>query len=139
MHNSDIEDNDPTPFVLEEWIGKGRQLPNAIDTPSGLEEHFSMLREVPDDIKHKCYPNTDLSIESFIKYQLPKRTYALPGLDALGCFNQREPNADLDMHTTLPLPSRQFVEKLDTHFRQATLNDMHSVINPAYPGSYLPL
>ncbi|KAH9961681.1 hypothetical protein BGW80DRAFT_1255788 [Lactifluus volemus] len=90
MHNSDIEDNDPTPFVLEEWIGKGRQLPNAIDTPSGLEEHFSMLREVPDDIKHKCYPNTDLSIESFIKYQLPKRTYALPGLDALGCFNQRE-------------------------------------------------
>jgi hypothetical protein len=47
IHNSDldIEDNDPTLFVLKEWIGKGHQLPNAKDTPSGLEEHFSVLRE----------------------------------------------------------------------------------------------
>ncbi|KAH9979551.1 hypothetical protein BGW80DRAFT_1442528 [Lactifluus volemus] len=98
-----------------------------------------MLREVPGDIKHKRYPSMDLSIESFIKYQLPKCTYALPGVEALECFKKREPNADLDAHTTIPLPSRQFVEKLDTHFRQAILDDMHSVINPAYPGSYLPL
>jgi hypothetical protein len=96
MANSDIEDSHPTPFVLEEWIGKGCRLLIAIDTPSSLAEHFSMLREVPGDIKHKRYPSMDLSIESFIKYQLPKCIYALPGVEALECFKKREPNADLD-------------------------------------------
>jgi len=81
MSDSEVEDG--LPFVINEWIGKGRKVPEANSFPLGLANYFSAVTEVPENIKNKYYPNVHLTVKElrvlFIG-QLggKRRNFALP-------------------------------------------------------------
>lgn len=140
MADSDVEDIIPAPFIQENWIGKGQKVPTPGEMPMGLANYFTTVKEVPENIKNKYYADIHLNVEEFLKIKLPARTYALPGISTKQCFSINDPNEisfeNLDKRT---LPPRQFVEKLNLHFRQAVLDGMRSVVDPTHAGSRLPL
>ena len=140
MADSEVEDVIPIPFIRDNWIGKGRKVPTPGDTPIGLANYFTTVKEVPENVKNIYYADIHLNVEDFLKIKLPARTYALPGITIEQCFSKNGPNEiifeNFDKRT---LPPRRFVEKLNAHFRQAVLDGMWSVVDPAYAGSRLPL
>jgi hypothetical protein len=140
MEGSDIEDVHPTPFLQEDWIGKGRKVPAANDTPKGLAEYFATVKEVPNVIRKKYYAESNLNIESFLKINLPTRLYTLPTISIGQCFSRNNPNErPLEILSKCALPPCQLVNKFEAHFRQAVFDGMCSMVDPAYAGSRLPL
>lgn len=76
----------------------------------------------------------------FIASKLPCRTFSLPEVQVHRCLSKLQSNEiNGKWFKNRTLPPRQLVEKLDKQFRQAVLNGMQSVVDPAYPGSRLPL
>jgi len=139
MADSDIEDNSPL-FVHEEWIGSGWKLPQANDIPLGLLNYFSALKDIPSAAKKQEYPNEHLNIVQFIASKLPRHTFSLPEVQVHQCLSKLKTNEISDKwFKNRTLPPRQLVDKLDKHFRQAVLDGIQSVVDPAYPGSRLPL
>lgn len=137
---SDSEIEDGLQFVIDEWIGKGQKVPDANSFPLGLANYFSTLTQVPENIKNKYYPNVHLTVEEFLKRQFPKPTHALPGILTEKCYNKNLSNEmPIEILADRKLPPRQFVDKLNSSFRQAILDGMQSVTDPAYAGSCLPL
>ena len=137
--DSDIETPSCETFRHEEWIGTGRKLPtdpNAI--PSGLAKLFETLQHIPGIIKGLQYPATDLDVETFLAFAIPKQTHALPKISIDSCFSQSIPNESEEIICSRPLPPRHFIDKLNDRFRQAILDGMTALEDPTFPGSYLP-
>lgn len=140
MGDSDLEDSAAHPFDPEEWIGKGRKLPTPNDIPQGLAEYFHSLREIPNEIIIQHFPFSGLDIETFLKYELPKRSFNLLKSIPMDCFKPEEPHTVQDTtFASRVLPPLNFVEGLNEHFRQRVLDNMHSIVDPAYPDLRLPL
>ena len=88
------------------------------------------------------YPKSGLDIETFLEYKAPKRTFSLLKSTVMDCFRPEEPHAAATQDTAFAgrsLPPLKFVEALNEHFRQRVLDNMHSIIDPAYPDLRLPL
>ena len=136
--DSDIDHSSSENFTLEEWIGTGRVLPadpNAI--PTNLTKLFESLQDVPRTVK-AMYPSPDLDVKNFLTFVLPERTYSLPKIHVDTCFSHCMPNESGEILISRPLPPRHFIDKLGLRFQQAVLDKMTALVDPAFPGSYLP-
>jgi hypothetical protein len=54
-------------------------------------------------------------------------------------YSSLPPNQDEEVLLSRPIPSKNFVEKAKGAFGQAILDGKHSVQDPSYPNSRLPL
>jgi hypothetical protein len=138
MADSDIEDASPL-FIYKEWIGIGQKLPEINNIPLGLANYFHGLKDIVSTVKKLQYPPEHLNIEQFIGIKLPCCTYSLPEVHIQQCLSTCKLNQMDEWMMNHMLPPWQLVKKLNKHFCQAVLDGMQSVIDPAYPGSHLPL
>ena len=76
------------------------------ETPMGLANYFTAVKEVPENIKSKYYAHTHLNVKDFLKIKLPVRTYALPAISIERCFSINDPKEipfeNLNKHTLPP-------------------------------------
>ncbi|GLB42721.1 hypothetical protein LshimejAT787_1201700 [Lyophyllum shimeji] len=130
----------PPPFNRAEWIGRGRKLPEDPDkVPIGLQYYCNSLLEIPEYIQATHFPAENLNVHDFLKFALPRQTHGFALVRTEKCFTRIEANEDIACLRSRPLPSQQLVTALATHFRQAVLDEMVSVEDPAFPNSRLPL
>ena len=135
-----IEINEEPPsFNEDDWIGKGRQYPKEEDAPLALKYYIDGLLAIPDAVKNIYIPGPNLSIDDFIKMNLPKISYDLPMIKAEISFRKETPNVGTNALSTRELPPLLWINGLKDHFKQAILDGKKSIVDPRYPGSYVPL
>ena len=138
--SEDIDSPSGEDFRQNEWIGVGRILPiRPNDIPIGLANFFAMLLDVPATVKTTHYPSTGLNIDRFLAFPLPKETHSLPKIPVDEWFSHVVPNEHEELFVTRPLPAWNFLDKLYDRFCQAVLDGAKSIVDPAFPWSYLPL
>jgi hypothetical protein len=134
-----IEINDETPFNEDEWIGRSRKYPKGDHAPLALKYYIDGLLVIPDMVKDKHIPSSNLSVEDFIKKKLPQISYNLPIAKAELSFRKETPNVHIDALSTRKIPPLAWLNKLKDSFGQAVLDGKKSIVDPQYPGSQVPL
>ena len=135
-----IEVNDESPpFNEDEWIGRSRKYPKGADTPLALKYYIEGLLAIPDMVKDEHIPSGNLSVEDFIKKQLPQISYHLPIAKAETSFRKDAPNVRTDALSTRKIPPLAWLNRLKDGVGQAVLDGKKSIVDPQYPGSQVPL
>ena len=104
-----------------------------------LKYYIDGFLAIPDAVKNIYIPGPNLSIDDFIKMNLPKISYDLPMIKAEISFRKETPNVGTNALSTRELPPLLWINGLKDHFKQAILDGKKSIVNPRYPGSHVPL
>ncbi|KAF8229013.1 hypothetical protein L208DRAFT_1483252 [Tricholoma matsutake] len=110
----DLDDEPSIIWHENEWIGASKKYPSD-NTPGYILQ------------ARYCH----MSINDFLAMNLPPR--------AEDAYSQLEPNTDLRCLATRPIPSVDWLAKLDAAFGQAWFDGRRSIIDSWYKDSHLPL
>jgi hypothetical protein len=133
----DSDDERPQIWHKNEWIGTGKKYPSG-DTPGYILRARHELLCIPHP--YATYiPDHRMSINDFLVTNLPPLSSALVVTRAEDAYSQLEPNTDLRCLATRPIPSVDWLAKLDAAFGQAWFDGRRSIIDSRYKDSRLPL
>lgn len=135
-----LSDSEIPPFSADEWIGKNKKYPtDASKVPPELERYCTLTLEIPEQFRTLLLPDDNMTIDAFLRFQMPKESYDLVYPSAKKAFSPQPPNENIERLRTRVLPSRKFVEETRKAFGQAVLNGANSVVDPKYKESRIPL
>ncbi|KAJ3833288.1 hypothetical protein F5878DRAFT_700127 [Lentinula raphanica] len=119
------------PFHPEEWIGRGKRYDTAplyVLVARGDEE------KVPTRFQ-AFYPSSTLSIKQYLRFPLPKKSYALSMYSPKKWFSKEPPTPRSEgelwkLLYTRPLPTSSEIQTLYTTFGQEWLDGAQSLCDP---------
>ncbi|KII84575.1 hypothetical protein PLICRDRAFT_167537 [Plicaturopsis crispa FD-325 SS-3] len=125
----DITDVDSTTatFSTEEWINKGKEYPTK-DVPNGLQAARRDVLTIPDEFQKKLLPE-DASVANLLEERLPKESADIVNIHPHHWFSRDAPLDNVDFLLTRPIPSQDFLYKLEDAFGQAWFDGHLSIID----------
>lgn len=124
-------------FISSEWIGCGKSYPDD-DTP----EFILAARREALALPARCtplLPDSRLSVLELLTLKLPPKPSVLVTQEAQRAFSFDDPTDDLAMLLKRPIPSDDFIRKLQKVFGPAWFSGARSIVDARYKYSRLPL
>ena len=112
-------DNDEL-FHAKDWIGRG---------DSGERARIQQIVKIPENFAKQCLPQSSLSVTELVSFKLPRVSSEFISTKVISWFSTDEPTIDYSILTTRPIPSREFLSKLNDAAGQAWLNGAKSIVD----------
>lgn len=130
MSTLEIQDSDDEapPFQFIDWKGKKYPKNNISITIQREKRHLLTIPLAP---RH-FLPNTNISITSFIYFALPKISSQLILTKPDRWFTYEEPTTDVACLLVRPIPSEDFLKRLESQFGQSWFDGRRSITDPRF-------
>lgn len=126
---SDSDDDIPT-FNHNDWISRGKKYPIK-NTPKQISRAKRDLLIIPSSHRQHI-PAIDLPINSFLKLQLPQPSSQIILIKPKFWFSNNRPTTNVECLMTRPIPSEDFLKKLEEQLGQSWFDGMESITDPRY-------
>ncbi len=130
-------DNPAFDWENEEWCNRGLRYPKD-DTPEVVRNTERLIRRIPLPWTH-LLPSPKLPIAQLLDFTLPSQSAAMVVTPTTFEFSHELPIDNLGSCSTRPIPSRQYLEKLESNFGQAWFDGKKSIVDNRYKASRLPV
>lgn len=118
------------------WIGIGKSYPKT-DIPPEVSAAREQALAVPEEYRSH-YPNRAMTIPELLNAELPVQIPVLVTAPAWECFRIEEPNEDLTVLKTRPIPPQQWLHDAVAAFGQAWFDGARSIVDWRFKQSRLP-
>jgi hypothetical protein len=81
------------PFNKKEWIGNNKLYPrDPLQLPAGVRDYCESLRKIPESFVREQFPTHNLSVKSFLEFNLPPTSPGINIIHASHCFSAKNLN-----------------------------------------------
>ena len=120
------------PFVEKEWIGQDKKydwekLPGYITCA-----RHEVMEIPPDFLSRSCLPKPNLSVTEFFSCELLRLSSEIISSKINVWFNADRPNIGYDVMISRPIPSADFINRLDAASGQAWIGGANSIVDHQY-------
>lgn len=137
MPDKSTAQNSATRWDENTWIRTGKAYPSS-DTPLFIRDARLKVLAIPAECA-AYFPAQTLSINDFLKMDLPSRTTTLILHKAEKSFSKELPNTSLAHIAALSIPPKEYIQSLEKAFGQAWFDGEKSIIDFRHKQSWLPL
>ena len=130
MDNNIIDLDEPPTFRREEWIGQNKAYSRK-DLPYFVIDACTKALAIPSREMTK-FPAQNISVTDLLKKFLPPRSSALITSKPSTWFSKEKPHSNLDCLVDRPIPSDDFLDKLNDDTGQAWLDGAQSIIDQRF-------
>ena len=113
-------------FNEQEWIGIGKR--ECTDLPNFVKAAREASRVAPDSVLKMVHlPGPDVMVADFVAWELPRVSSEIILTKPDTWFSKNTPSIDIQVLLSQPVPSGEFVKRLDIAYRQAWLDGARSI------------
>jgi len=127
MDNNIINFDEPSTFHREEWIGQNKVY-SCKDLAYFVIDACTMALAIPSH-KMTKFPAQNISVADLLKKSLPPWSSALITSKPSTWFSKEKPHSNLGCLADRPIPSDDFLNKLNDDTGQAWLDGAQSIID----------
>ena len=115
-------------FHEREWIDTGKQ--EHVDLLDFVKSTREAARVVPDDVLRMVHlPSPNVLVVDFVAWELPRLSSEIISTKAETWFSKDSPSINIHILLSRPVPSEEFVKKLDIAYQQAWLDGAQSIVD----------